>query len=88
MYSVHQELLTPVRAATEQHAGPIDHYYSSVVVAVGGQSLCYQEKTLPYEVEVYGMARARQRVAYRLRKGIMFEIEKHIFKIDVYGGAL
>jgi hypothetical protein len=82
MYSVHQEILTPVRITP---LAPIDHYYSVVHVLVGGVRLYYKLLTATEEVRAYGEERTKQRVSVKLRRGIMYEIEAHLFKIDAYG---
>jgi hypothetical protein len=88
MYTVHQEILTPVRAATEQHAGPITHYYSAVHVSVGGVELYYNTTTPEGEVRANGMAWTQRKVQHILRDGIMHEIEKHLFQINPDGSAM
>lgn len=85
MYSVHQETLTPVRKSP---LAPVDYYYSVVHVAVGGTELFYKVVTEPAEVRAYGEERTRQRVLVKLRRGIMYEIERHLFHIDAYGAAM
>lgn len=85
MYSVHQEILTPVRKSP---LAPIDHYYNVVHVSVGGVELYYNFTTDPQEVSIYGMERMRQRALVKLRRGIMYEIERHLFQIDAFGVAM
>lgn len=85
MYTVHQETLTPVRM--HPHA-PVDHYYSVVHVSIGGCELYYKLYTDPKEVEARGKDLVRKYVAHALRKGIMYEIERHLFQIDANGAAM
>jgi len=85
MYTVQQELLTPVRP--HPHAR-VDHYFSQIVVNVGGRELFCKQLTDPREVECFGEERVKQRVNMRLRRDIMYEIEAYLFKIDAYGAAM
>lgn len=88
MYTIHQEILTPVRAAPGGPLAPIENYYSVVHVSVGGVELYYKMVTDPRAFDVYGKHRVQQHVVAALRKGIMYEIERHLFQIDAYGDAM
>ena len=86
-FGVHQQILTPIYAGPA-HRSPIDHYLSQVEVDLGGGTLCYQIITTPREIEVSGLESVQWRVQHKLREVIMYEIEKHLFKIRPDGSAL
>lgn len=85
MYTVTQEFLTPVRITPW---APPDHFFSQIVVNVGGRELFYKCLTHPQEMHIYGEERVRQRVNVKLRRGIMCEIEAYLFQIDAFGQAM
>ena len=86
-FGVHQQILTPIYAGPP-HRSPIDHYLSLVEVDLNGAILCYQIITPPEELEARGLESVQWRVQHKIREGIMYEIEKHLFKIHPDGNAM